>query len=312
MQSTCQPICPFRHDRLERARFHHTSQMHPVISVRSPCCPSTGQCVVKWDLPRSTKAITVYWLSLLGGSESEVWVELPETGELHRAILETYPKEHSAGYHGQAMIDLAIRMRSRIDDLSRIRDITIHTKELTHLVMGSGAGDPEKWDPRATRETLDHSAMYIFTVALQDGSWHHVTSYTPERTGRKDTVSLWRQVRTVSDPFWTQEFEQPAPLDKAHGARAIITLDDGSILEDELRVANAHPRGHSPWDYGEYRDKFLKLVDGIVPDDESYRFLDRVQGMVDRNLTDSVDLSINAGIGLERTHTIGLLSSETP
>ena len=249
---------------------------------------------------------------LLGGSESEVWVELPGAGESHRAILETYPKEHSAGYHGQAMIDLAIRMRSRIDDLSRIRDITIHTKHLTHLVMGSGAGDPEKWDPRATRETLDHSAMYIFTVALQDGSWHHVTSYTPKRTGRKDTVSLWRQVRTVSDPFWTQEFEHPAPLDKAHGARVIITLDDGSVLEDELRVANAHPRGHSPWGYTAYRDKFLKLVDGIVPDDESTRFLDRVRGMVDRHLTDTVDLSINAGIGLERAHTIGLLSSETP
>ena len=47
--------------------------------------------------------------------------------------------------------------------------MTLHSKRLTHLVMGSGAGDPEKWDPKARRETLDHSAMFIFAVALLDG-----------------------------------------------------------------------------------------------------------------------------------------------
>ena len=32
-------------------------------------------------------------------------------------------------------------------------------------------------DPKASRETLDHSIMYIFAVALEDASWHHVNSY---------------------------------------------------------------------------------------------------------------------------------------
>ena len=40
-------------------------------------------------------------------------------------------------------------------------------------------------DPNASRETLDHSIMYIFAVALEDGKWHHVKSYTPERANRK-------------------------------------------------------------------------------------------------------------------------------
>lgn len=113
---------------------------------------------------------------LLDGPDSEASVPLPTAGEPHRAILETYPKEHSAGYHGQALIDLAFRMRGKIGDVERIKDVAIHTKELTDLVMGSGAGDPEKWDPAATRETLDHSAMYIFAVALQDGCWDHEAS----------------------------------------------------------------------------------------------------------------------------------------
>ena len=99
---------------------------------------------------------------LLDGPGSEAQVPLPEKGEPPSAILESYPKEHSAGYHGQALIDLACRMRGRIGSFDKIRDIAIHTKELTHLVMGVGSGDREKYDPDASRETLDHSAMFIF------------------------------------------------------------------------------------------------------------------------------------------------------
>ena len=40
-------------------------------------------------------------------------------------------------------------------------------------------------DPNASRETLDHSIMYIFAVALEDGNWHHVKSYTKARAKRK-------------------------------------------------------------------------------------------------------------------------------
>ena len=39
-------------------------------------------------------------------------------------------------------------------------------------------------DPNASRETLDHSIMYIFAVALLDGKWHHVDSY--ERSKAQD------------------------------------------------------------------------------------------------------------------------------
>ena len=40
-------------------------------------------------------------------------------------------------------------------------------------------------DPYASRETLDHSIMYIFAVALEDGVWHHIKSYTPQRARKK-------------------------------------------------------------------------------------------------------------------------------
>ena len=51
-------------------------------------------------------------------------------------------------------------------------------------------------DPKASRETLDHSIMYIFAVALEDGKWHHIDSYTPERANTKSTVELWKKIKT--------------------------------------------------------------------------------------------------------------------
>ena len=95
---------------------------------------------------------------------------------------------------------------------------------------------------------------------------------------RRDTVALWRKVHTVSDPEWTRAFTDPAPLDKAHGARVVVTYDDGTTLEDELRVANAHPRGQRPWRVEDYRRKFRRLADRVA-ETEAERFLDLVQGL---------------------------------
>lgn len=91
-------------------------------------------------------------------------------------------------------------MRERIGDLNQIATIVLHTSHHTHYVIGTGAGDPQKFDPDASRETLDHSVMYIFAVALQDGTWHHERSYAPERAHRPDTVELWRKISTVEGP----------------------------------------------------------------------------------------------------------------
>lgn len=209
----------------------------------------------------------------LGGPDMVCHVPLPEPGAPRHAILESYPKEHSSGYHGQALIDLAFRMRGKIPDIEAIRQVDIYTKHLTHLVMGSGAGDPDKWDPKASRETLDHSAMYIFAVALQDGIWHHEASYAPDRASRADTVRLWRKIQTHDDPGWNRRFSEPPPLDKDHGARVVITFVDGSTVADEIAVANAHPRGATPWSRKNYISKFDSLAEGVISDPERARFL---------------------------------------
>ncbi|WP_280351760.1 MmgE/PrpD family protein [Nocardia abscessus] len=214
---------------------------------------------------------------LLGGPDAEYRVPLPRPGEAKRAILDSYTKEHSAEYQSQAPIDLARRIRARIGDPAQIASIVLHTSHHTHVVIGTGSGDPQKFDPHAGRETLDHSLPYIFAVALQDGTWHHERSYAPERARRPDTVVLWRKISTTEDPEWTRRYHATDPREKAFGARAVVTLASGETIVDELAVADAHPLGARPFGRAQYIAKFRTLAEGVLDEAEQQRFLDAAQ-----------------------------------
>ena len=213
---------------------------------------------------------------LLSGPGHVYQVPLPGPGEPKRAILDTYTKEYSAEYQSQALIDLAKRMGPKIGDLSQVESVLIKTSHHTHYVIGTGANDPQKMDPNASRETLDHSIMYIFAVALQDGGWHHEKSYAPERARRPDTVELWRKITTEEDPAWTARYHAPG-ADKAFGGQVVVKLKDGRTIVDELGVADAHPAGARPFARPNYVEKFRTLADGIVERAEQDRFLALVE-----------------------------------
>jgi 2-methylcitrate dehydratase len=216
---------------------------------------------------------------MLGGREAEYHVPLPAPGEPKRAILDSFTKEHSAEYQSQALIDLAFKLRDRVGDLAAVEKIILHTSHHTHYVIGTGANDPQKMDPNASRETLDHSIMYIFAVALQDGRWHHVDSYAPKRARRADTVALWHKIETREDPEWTRRYHATDPNELAFGARVEVVLNNGERIIDELAVANAHPNGARPFERADYIRKFQSLTDGIISAKESARFLDAVQNL---------------------------------
>jgi 2-methylcitrate dehydratase len=211
---------------------------------------------------------------LLNGPEAVYTVPLPAPGEPKRAILETYTKEHSAEYQAQALIDLARRLSPRYPDTSQIHSIVIRTSHHTHQVIGSGSGDPQKYDPHASRETLDHSLPYIFAVALQDGGWHHVRSYAPERASRPDTVELWQKITTAEDPEWTRRYHDPDPAKRWFGGRVEITMKDRSTTAEEIAVADAHPAGARPFAREQYVAKFRTLAEGVIAPDVQDRFLD--------------------------------------
>ena len=218
---------------------------------------------------------------MLAGPDGEYAVPLPSPGERPRAILETNPKAHSAEYQAQALIDLAFDLRRRMDPSgwARVREVVVRTSHHTHAVIGSGSNDPEKYDPDASRETLDHSIMYILAVALEDGRWHHVESYTPERAHRSSTVALWHKIRTVEEPAWTARYHDPDPARRAFGGRVDVSLDDGTVVTEERLVADAHPNGRHPWRWPDYLDKLERLAGGRLPRTARERFVDLVENL---------------------------------
>ena len=238
---------------------------------------------------------------LLDGPSASYDVPLPAPGEPKRGILDTYTKEHSAEYQAQAWIDLARKLGAlhpELRDPENVASVVLHTSHHTHYVIGSGANDPQKYDPAASRETLDHSIPYIFTVALQDGAWHHVDSYAPERAARPDTVALWHKVTTAEDAEWTRRYHSEDPDEKAFGGRVEITLTDGSTIVDEIAVADAHPLGARPFAREDYIRKFRILAEPVLEADEIERFLDLAQRLPELTAAEVRELSIVAKPGV--------------
>ncbi|ALX65750.1 MmgE/PrpD family protein [Microbacterium sp. XT11] len=238
---------------------------------------------------------------MLDGKDAAYEVPLPASGEPKRAILDSYTKEHSAEYQAQAWIDLARKLGTEnpaLRDPANIEGIVLHTSHHTHYVIGSGANDPQKYDPSASRETLDHSIPYIFAVALQDGGWHHVDSYTPERAARPDTVQLWHKITTAEDAEWTRRYHSEDPDEKAFGGRVEIRLTDGSTVVDEIAVADAHPLGARPFARADYIAKFRLLAEPVLEPAEIERFLDLVQRLPELTASEVGELSIVAKPGL--------------
>ena len=216
---------------------------------------------------------------ILDGSKGIYKVPLPRINESKKAILETYTKEYSAEYQAQALIDIAKKLHKKIKNLNQIKKIDIYTSHHTHYVIGTGANDPQKMDPKASRETLDHSIMYIFAVALEDADWHHIKSYTKSRANRKSTIKIWKCIKTHEDKKWTRKYHDSDPKNKSFGAKVVVTMKNGKKISEQLERADAHPYGARPFKRKDYINKFKILTENIIFRKESLRFIKIVQNL---------------------------------
>ena len=133
--------------------------------------------------------------------------------------------------------------------------------------------------------------MYIFAVALEDGKWHHIDSYTSDRANNKSTVELWKKIKTFENKKWTKKYHDPNPNNKCFGGKVVIKMKNGSKIEDQITVADAHPNGKNPFKRKDYINKFKTLTSDIIDVEESERFLNDVQNL--RNLDNSKLCKLN-------------------
>ena len=57
---------------------------------------------------------------------------------------------------------------------------------------------------------------------------------------------------------------QPRSEQKAFGGRVVVTLKGGSVISDEIAVADAHPLGARPFTRPDYIRKFRTLAEGVI------------------------------------------------
>jgi 2-methylcitrate dehydratase len=149
--------------------------------------------------------------------------------------------------------------------------------------------------------------MYIFAVALEDGGWHHERSYAPERAGRETTIALWRNISTVEDPTWTRRYHSHDPKEKAFGGRVVVRLKGGSVISDEIALADAHPLGGRPFRRTDYIRKFRTLAEGVITATEQDRFIATVERLASLNAGELADLTFTVDpkfLGATSTHGI--------
>ena len=58
-----------------------------------------------------------------------------------------------------------------------------------------------------------------------------------------------------------------------------MTLKGGSVISDEIAVADAHPLGARPFRRPDYIGKFRTLTDGVISAREQDRFIATVEGL---------------------------------
>ena len=69
-------------------------------------------------------------------------------------------------------------------------------------------------------------------------------------------------------------------------------MKDGSIISEEINVADAHPAGKRPFSRKEYINKFKSLTNGIVSKKETDRFLKCVQNLPKLKEKDLMGLNV--------------------
>ena len=128
-------------------------------------------------------------------------------------------------------------------------------------------------------------------------SWAKLEIGDMRQAKKKSTVDLWKKIKTFEDPEWTKKYHHPDPKQKSFGGKIIITMNDGSIISDELDLADAHPNGRKPFTRSNYIEKFKSLTDGIITISESRRFLRNVQNLKKLSARDIQKLNIEVKKG---------------
>ena len=203
---------------------------------------------------------------LLDGPDASYTVPLPDAGEAKRAILDTYTKEHSAEYQAQAWIDLARKLHGEhpeVTDPANVESVLSH--QPPHALRDRlGRERPAEVRPHGLprdARPLDPVHLHRRAAGRRLAPRRLLRPRARRPAGHRRAVAQGHhgRGRGVDPPLPLQDIAE-----KAFGGRVVITLTDGTVIVDEIAVADAHPLGARPFAREHYIRKFRILAAGLL------------------------------------------------
>lgn len=209
-----------------------------------------------------------FFAQLLGGQAfDEAALKSVADGAAPTRIQDTYIKKWPVEYHAQSAVDAAVELRDELGgDINLIESIHLDTFKVSYEII---AKDPEKWAPK-TRETADHSLMYIVAAALLDGT---VTkhSFSQQMLDNTEIKALLAKTTLEEDDALTAGYPEGIPN------RITIRTKDGGTLKREV----SFPRGHAMnrMSDDEVEQKFMLNVADVWTEEQARSVIDMVWRM---------------------------------
>src|SRR5690606_26786733 len=107
--------------------------------------------------------------------------------------------------------------------------------------------------------TLDHSIMFAIARSIQIARWDEDV-YDIKAEEKEELRAAMLKIQTVQVAEWERRYHSTDPKEQSFGGKMIVTLKDGTKVEDEKACANAHPLGSTPWKRPQYIKKLESLT----------------------------------------------------
>src|SRR5438034_159302 len=176
-----------------------------------------------------------------------------------RRVSEAFMKRWPVGSVAQSAIQAAIDARSRIKDLSRIKQIRVVAEERAYDDLVKIRQDP--WHP-ISRETADHSLPYIVAAAVIDGTVG-VNSFTPKVVLKPERQAFLKKVACVPAlELGSHAMGKHKRVEMGYLSRVEIELDDGRVVRGDARPFPGHHK--NPFTDADLNEKLRENVEPVA------------------------------------------------
>ncbi len=174
-------------------------------------------------------------------------------------VSEAFMKRWPVGSVAQSAIQAALDARSRIKDLSTIRQIRVFAEEGAYDHLVKIRQDP--WHP-ISRETADHSLPYIVAAAVLDGSIR-VNSFTPKVVLDPQRQAFIKKVTCAPAPeLGSHAMGKHKRVELGYLSRVEIELNDGAVVRGDARPFPGHHK--NPFTDAQLNEKLRENVEPIA------------------------------------------------